>query len=86
MERKIEENTTKQKDVTAISTLLSTLKTSTSAIGSENTYLKRKVDVSGDSAKVSVSSWCSGAKLHARCVKRLAQKDVYQSVVKNQVR
>ncbi|WP_033916028.1 flagellar filament capping protein FliD [Campylobacter sputorum] len=76
--KNITDNTTKQKDITTISTLLSSLKTSVSALGNETTYLKRKASVNGDSANVNVSS---GVNLHDfnLDVKQLAQNDVYQT-------
>lgn len=74
----IGDNTTKQKDITTISTLLSSLKSSVSILGSETTYFKRKAVVNGESAKVSVSS---AVDLHDfnLDVKQLAQNDVYQT-------
>lgn len=76
--KNITDNTTKQKDITTISTLLSSLKTAVSALGNETTYLKRKASVNGDSASVNVSS---GVNLHNfnLDVKQLAQNDVYQT-------
>lgn len=72
------DNVAKQKDITTLSTFLTSLKTSVGTLGNETTFLKRKANVTGNSASVSVAS---GVGLHSfnLDVKKLAQNDVYQT-------
>lgn len=75
---KIEQNTEKQKDLVAVTTLIQTFKSSVSSLGDETTYLQRKATVNGKSATVDVSSGVD-IQNFTLDVKQLAQGDVYQS-------
>jgi flagellar hook-associated protein 2 len=55
LETKIQDNLTKQKDLTAITTLLSTFKANVSNLTSDNTYLRRDANATG-SGSVSVTA------------------------------
>lgn len=76
--KNITDNVAKQKDVTTLSTFLTSLKTSVGTLGNEVTFLKRKANVTGDSASVSVASGVSLNNFNID-VKKLAQNDVYQT-------
>ncbi|MBC5856886.1 flagellar filament capping protein FliD [Campylobacter jejuni] len=79
--KKIEENTTKQKDLTEIKTKLSTFQTTVSSLGDSTVFAKRKVIASiTDNPPASLSA-ASGVALQSLNINvtQLAQKDVYQS-------
>lgn len=77
--KELEKNTLKQKDLTAITTIISKLKTSIQDLGDETNFLKRKVDSTGESATLSAASGVSLQSLDID-VKQLAQRDSYKSV------
>ncbi|ENM1575878.1 flagellar filament capping protein FliD [Campylobacter jejuni] len=79
--KKIEENTTKQKDLTEIKTKLSTFQTAVSSLGDSTAFAKRKVIASiTDNPPASLTA-TSGVALQSMNINvtQLAQKDVYQS-------
>ncbi|HFP7489129.1 TPA: flagellar filament capping protein FliD [Campylobacter jejuni] len=79
--KKIEENTTKQKDLTELKTKLSTFQTAVSSLGDSTAFAKRKVIASitdNPPASLSVSSGVALQSMNIN-VTQLAQKDVYQS-------
>lgn len=78
---KIEENTTKQKDLTEIKTKLSTFQSAVSSLGDATAFAKRKVVASiTDNPPASLTA-TSGVALQSMNINvtQLAQKDVYQS-------
>ncbi|MGM8975036.1 flagellar filament capping protein FliD [Campylobacter jejuni] len=78
---KIEENTTKQKDLTEIKTKLSTFQSAVSSLGDSTAFAKRKVVASiTDNPPASLTA-TSGVALQSMNINvtQLAQKDVYQS-------
>ena len=79
LETKIQDNLTKQKDLTAITTLLSTFKANVSNLTSDNTYLRRDANASG-SGSVSVTANAGVAEQNMTLsVQQLAANDSYQS-------
>lgn len=79
--KKVEENTTKQKDLTEIKTKLLTFQTAVSSLGDATAFAKRKVVGSvSDNPPASLTA-NSGVSLQSMNVNvtQLAQKDVYQS-------
>ncbi|ECO1973216.1 flagellar filament capping protein FliD [Campylobacter jejuni] len=79
--KKIEENTTKQKDLTELKTKLSTFQAAVSSLGDSTAFAKRKVIASitdNPPASLSVSSGVALQSMNIN-VTQLAQKDVYQS-------
>ena len=79
LETKIQDNLTKQKDLTAITTLLSTFKANVSNLTSDNTYLRRDANASG-SGSVSVTASAGVAEQNmSLSVQQLAANDSYQS-------
>ncbi|RTJ93225.1 flagellar capping protein [Campylobacter jejuni] len=79
--KKIEENTTKQKDLTELKTKLSAFQTAVSSLGDSTAFAKRKVIASitdNPPASLSVSSGVALQSMNIS-VTQLAQKDVYQS-------
>ncbi|WP_293651238.1 flagellar filament capping protein FliD [uncultured Campylobacter sp.] len=79
LETEIQSNLTKQKDLTAITTLLSTFKSNVSNLTGDNTYLKREATTSGSSSvSVSVSSGVAEQELNLS-VEQLASQDSFQS-------
>ncbi|WNY98792.1 Flagellar hook-associated protein 2 (HAP2) (Filament cap protein) (Flagellar cap protein) [Sulfurospirillum sp. 'SP'] len=78
IDTKITTNTTKQSDLSSLTTLANTLKTSTSALSEENNYLQRTTTVSNDAVSVTTKSGTNvdSFTLH---VDKLAQQDIYQS-------
>ncbi|WP_144689679.1 flagellar filament capping protein FliD [Campylobacter jejuni] len=78
---KIEENTTKQKDLTEIKTKLSTFQSAVSSLGDSTAFAKRKVIASiTDNPPASLTA-TAGVALQSMNINvtQLAQKDVYQS-------
>ena len=75
---KITANATKQKDLTALNTLLSTFKSAVSTLADDSTYLKRSTSTNGKSAEITASAGLALQDIDID-VKQLAQKDVYQS-------
>ncbi|HHY1436189.1 TPA: flagellar filament capping protein FliD [Campylobacter jejuni] len=78
---KIEENTTKQKDLTEIKTKLSTFQTAVSSLGDSTAFAARKVIASiTDNPPASLTA-TAGVALQSMNINvtQLAQKDVYQS-------
>ena len=79
LETEIQSNLTKQKDLTAITTLLSTFKSNVSNLTGDSTYLKREASTSGSSSvSVSVSSGVAEQELNLS-VEQLASQDSFQS-------
>lgn len=79
LEKEIQSNLTKQKDLTAITTLLSTFKSNVSNLTGDSTYLKREASTSGSSSvSVSVSSGVAEQELNLS-VEQLANQDSFQS-------
>lgn len=78
LQKKIQENTTKQRDVTAITTILGSLKIHALALGQETTYLKRKADINGKSIGIEVASSVNTHSFNIDVI-QLAQNDVYQT-------
>ncbi|MEE3694448.1 flagellar filament capping protein FliD [Campylobacter sp. CLAX-22107-21] len=79
LETKIQDNLTKQKDLTAITTLLSTFKANVSNLTSDNTYLRRDANATG-SGSVSVTANAGVAEQNmSLSVQQLATHDSYQS-------
>lgn len=79
LETKIQDNLTKQKDLTAITTLLSTFKANVSNLTSDNTYLRRDANASG-SGSISVTANAGVAEQNMTLsVQQLAANDSYQS-------
>ncbi|EHN6901911.1 flagellar filament capping protein FliD [Campylobacter jejuni] len=79
--KKIEENTTKQKDLTELKTKLSTFQAAVSSLGDSTAFAKRKVVASitdNPPASLSVTSGVALQSMNIN-VTQLAQKDVYQS-------
>lgn len=79
--KKIEENTTKQKDLTELKTKLSTFQAAVSSLGDSTAFAKRKVIASitdNPPASLSVTSGVALQSMNIN-VTQLAQKDVYQS-------
>ncbi|EAJ7869793.1 flagellar filament capping protein FliD [Campylobacter jejuni] len=79
--KKIEENTTKQKDLTELKTKLSAFQTAVSSLGDSTAFAKRKVIASiTDNPPASLTA-TSGVALQSMNINvtQLAQKDVYQS-------
>lgn len=74
----MEKNVTKQKDLSAIKTLISSFKLSVSALSDETMFLKRSVNTNGKSADLSVSSGVGLQDIDID-VKQLAARDIYQS-------
>lgn len=79
LETKIQDNLTKQKDLTAITTLLSTFKGSVSNLTGDNTYLKRDANATGsNSVSISVSAGVAEQNMNLS-VQQLASQDSFQS-------
>ncbi|WP_024955149.1 flagellar filament capping protein FliD [Sulfurospirillum arcachonense] len=78
LEAKIETNTTKQSDLSIISTLTSTFKASTSSLSDELSYLQRSALVSDDAISVTVEAGTNIQNFNID-IQNLALKDVYQS-------
>lgn len=79
--KKIEENTTKQKDLTEIKTKLLSFQTAVSSLGDATAFAKRKVVASitdNPAASLTANSGVSLQNMNVS-VTQLAQKDVYQS-------
>ncbi|ECK2570457.1 flagellar filament capping protein FliD [Campylobacter jejuni] len=79
--KKIEENTTKQKDLTELKTKLSAFQAAVSSLGDSTAFAKRKVIASitdNPPASLSVTSGVALQSMNIN-VTQLAQKDVYQS-------
>ena len=75
---KIAANATKQKDLTALKTLIGTFRSSVSALADDSSYQKRTTSSDGKSADISVSPGVAVQNIDID-VKQLAKKDVYQS-------
>jgi flagellar hook-associated protein 2 len=79
LETKITANENKSADLTILSTMTATLKSATSSLSDELTYLKRDSAVTGDSVNVIASSG-TAIQDFTIDVKNLATKDIFQSV------
>lgn len=78
IENKIDLNTTQQKDLSSLSILAASLKSVTSSLSSESSYLKTATSVSGESASVVVSDGVADQKF-SLVVTDLAQSQILQS-------
>lgn len=79
LETQIQDNLTKQKDLAAITTLLSTFKSNVSNLTGDNTYLKRDANATGsNSVSVSVSAGVAEQNMNLS-VQQLASQDSFQS-------
>ena len=78
IDNKITSNTTKQKDLSALTTLTASLKSATSALSDEMSYLKRTATVSNSAVSVTAASG-SGIQDFTLHVNQLAQRDIYQT-------
>ena len=78
IDNKITENATKQKDLSALTTLTATLKSATSTLSDEMSYLKRSTTVSNSAVSISASSG-SAIQDFTLHVNQLAQRDIYQT-------
>lgn len=78
IDRKLETNTTQQSDLSALTILVSTLKSSASSLSNYSLYHQRNVSTNGDSATLTASAGVSVQDLSID-VQQLAQKDIYQS-------
>lgn len=76
--KNLEKNLTKQKDLSAIKTLVSSFKSSVAALGDETMFLKRNVSTNGKSADLQADPGVGLQDIEID-VKQLAQKDIYQS-------
>ncbi|MBZ7959148.1 flagellar filament capping protein FliD [Campylobacter molothri] len=79
--KKIEENSTKQKDLTEIKTKLLTFQTAVSSLADATAFAKRKVSASVTTNPPASLTASSGVSLQSMKINvtQLAQKDVYQS-------
>ncbi|MDX1809872.1 MAG: flagellar filament capping protein FliD [Sulfurospirillaceae bacterium] len=78
IDNKITQNTTKTKDLTALTTLVATLKADTSTLSSELTYLNNTVTSSSSNVSVTASSGVPAQDFSLN-VTQLAKQDIYQS-------
>lgn len=77
--KKITTNQTKQTDLTAITTLLSSFKTSVSSLTDSSSYMAKKVSSTGsNNATISVNNGVNAENMSIK-VNQLATKDSYQS-------
>ncbi|WP_263832731.1 flagellar filament capping protein FliD [Sulfurospirillum oryzae] len=78
IDAKLTTNTTKQTDLSTLTSLANTLKSSTAALSEENNYLQRTTTVSNDAISVTTKA---GATLEnfTMHVNTLASQDIYQS-------
>lgn len=77
--KEMDTNTNRQKELAVITTAITKLQSSVKDLADETTFLKRKVNSTGESAELSVVSGVSIQNLDID-VKQLAQKDSYQSL------
>lgn len=77
--KEMDTNTNRQKELAVITTAITKLQSSVKDLADETTFLKRKVNSTGESAELSVVSGVSIQNLDIN-VKQLAQKDSYQSL------
>lgn len=78
IDTKITTNSTKQTDLSTITSLASTLKSSTSALSDDTYYLQRTTTVSNDAVSVTASGGTNVQDFTLR-VDTLAKQDIYQS-------
>ncbi|MDD3463604.1 MAG: flagellar filament capping protein FliD [Sulfurospirillaceae bacterium] len=78
IDNKLSENSTKKSDLSIITTLTASLKSMTSSLSDELSYLKRNGSVTGDAVTASVSSG-TAIQSFTLDVTTVAKKDVYQS-------
>ncbi|MDO5046045.1 flagellar filament capping protein FliD [Campylobacter sp.] len=76
--KNMEKNVVKQKDLSAIKTLVNSFKSSVAALGDETMFLKRNVSANGKSAELQADPGVGLQDIEID-VKQLAQKDIYQS-------
>ncbi|MBE0491080.1 MAG: flagellar filament capping protein FliD [Sulfurospirillum sp.] len=77
---KIEQNTTRQSDLSILTTLSASLKSATSVLADELTYLQRSSSTSDDSVSISAQAGSSVQDINI-VVNALAKNDIYQSDV-----
>lgn len=78
IDNKVTANTTKQTDLTSLTSLTNTLKSSTNALSQENNYLQRTTTVSNDAISVTTKSGTTVDNFTMH-VNTLASQDIYQS-------
>mgnify|MGYP003571743885 CR=1 FL=1 len=78
LEAKLTQNDILQSDLSILTTFTASLKSMTSSLSSENTYLKRTTNVTGTSASITAASGTTIQDVNID-VTNLAQKDVYES-------
>lgn len=78
IDTKITANTTKQSDLSILTTLTATLKSSTSTLSDEMSYLKRTTTTSNEAVSVTAASG-SAIQNFSIHVNELAKNDIYQS-------
>ena len=78
IDAKITTNTTKQTDLSALTSLANSLKASVSVLSEENNYLQRTTTVSNDAVSVATKSGTTVDNFTIH-VDKLAQQDIYQS-------
>lgn len=78
VDAKLKTNSTRQTDLSTITSLASTLKSSTSALADEVSYLQRTTTVSNDAVSVTASGGTNVQDFKLR-VNTLAKQDIYQS-------
>lgn len=78
IDAKLESNTTKTKDLSVLTTMAATLKSATSSLSDEMSYLKRTTAVSNEAVSVTASSGSAIQDFTIR-VDKLAQRDIYQT-------
>ncbi len=77
-ERKIEDNISKTSELSMVSTMLATLKVSTSTLSDDTTYLSRSSSVVGDSVTATTSSGVSIQDIDVG-VEQLAKQSIFES-------
>lgn len=78
IDTKLTTNTTKQTDLSSLTTLANTLKSSTTALSAENSYLQRTTTVSNDAISVTTKAGTTVDSFTMH-VNTLASQDIYQS-------
>ena len=78
LDKKSEENLTKQKDLTEITNYLNSLKSAASALSSDTVFLGREVATSGESATFTADAGVAVSSVSVDGI-NIATKDIYQS-------
>ena len=77
-DRKIEDNRSKTSELSMVSTMLATLKVSTSTLSDDTTYLSRSTSVTGDSVTATANAGVSIQDIDVG-VKQLAKQSIFES-------